>query len=74
MDSRETIRRWARTWREAGPVLEAIHRREVQEADNLKVLASLEDAFNHAAQSLGSRGPWSGMIEMQGYLAKLRRP
>ena len=47
MDEREMLHRWVETWRDAGPQLEAIRRREIQEADNLKVLAALEGAFNH---------------------------
>ena len=65
------IELWVRTWKEAGPRLEAICRREIQEADNLKVLASLEGAFNHALRTLPAR-PSSGMVEMQRLFAKLR--
>jgi hypothetical protein len=72
MDERETIRRWVETWQEAGPKLAAIRRREIREADNLKVLAMLELAFNHAARTLPPR-PSSGMVEMQKWLAKLAR-
>jgi len=71
MDERELIELWVRTWKEAGPRLEAIRRREIQEADNLKVLASLEGAFNHALRSMPPR-PSSGLVEMQKWLAKLR--
>jgi len=35
------MRRWVQTWEDAGPELEAIRRREIREADNLKVLAML---------------------------------
>jgi hypothetical protein len=71
MDEREQLRRWVENWKTAGPHLEAIRRREIQEADNLKVLALLEGAFNHALRSLPPR-PSSGMVEMQKWLAKLR--
>jgi hypothetical protein len=72
VDERELIRRWVRTWREAAPELEAIRRREVREADNLKVLESLEGAFNQAARTLPPR-PSSGMVQMQDWFARLRR-
>jgi hypothetical protein len=72
MEEREMIRRWVQTWREAGPVLDAIRCREIREADNLKVLASLEGAFNQALRTMPPR-PSSGMVEMQKWLAKLRR-
>lgn len=71
MDERETIERWVRTWKEAGPQLEAIRRREIPEADKLKALASLEGAFNHALRTLPPR-PSSGLVEMQAWLAKLQ--
>src|ERR1035438_1888922 len=50
MDERETLRR--------------IRRREIRDADNLKVLAMLESAFNHATRTLPPR-PSSGMVDMQ---------
>jgi hypothetical protein len=70
MDEREMIRRWVETWKQAGPELEAIRRREIAEADNLKVLAMLTSATN-AAVRLPAR-PASGLVEMQRHLAKLR--
>jgi len=72
MDEREMIRRWVETWREAGPQLEAIRRREIREADTREVLASLEGAFNHATRSMPPRES-SGMVEIQAWFAKLRR-
>ena len=72
MDPSEQLRRWVQTWKEAGPKLEAIRRREIREADNLKVLASLESAFNHAVRTMPLR-PSSGIVEMQKWFAKLRR-
>ncbi len=66
------IRRWVETWKQAGPELEAIHRREIREADNLKVLSALEGAFNHALRTRPPR-PSSGMVEMQEWFARLRR-
>ena len=72
MDEREMMRRWVETWKQAGPELEAIHRREVEQADNLHVLAILEPAFNHALSTLPPRAS-SGMVEMQDQFAKLPR-
>jgi len=68
----EMIRRYVETWREARPLLDAIRHKEIREADNLKVLAILEGAFNHALRTLPPR-PSSGMVEMQKRFAKLRR-
>jgi hypothetical protein len=72
MDEHELARRWVETWKEAGPQLDALRRREIREADNLQVLALLEGAFNHALHSLPPRES-SGMVEMQAWFAKLRR-
>jgi hypothetical protein len=72
MEEREMMRRWVEAWKEAGPALEAIRRREVREADNLKVLAMLEGAFNQALRTMPPR-PSSGLVEMQEWLAKLPR-
>ena len=72
MDEREMTRRWVQTWQAAGPELEAIRRREIAEADNLQVLALLEDAFNQALASVPPR-PSSGLVEMQRVFAKLVR-
>jgi hypothetical protein len=72
MEERDAVRRWVETWQAAGPELEAIRRREIREADNLKVLAILEGAFNHALQTLPPR-PTSGLVELHEWLAKLPR-
>ena len=71
MDERESMRRWVETWKEAGPALEAIRRREIREADNLQVLALLEEGFNHALRTLPARES-SGLVEMQSWFRKLR--
>jgi hypothetical protein len=73
MDERKDLRRWVRTWKDAGPELEAIRRREIREADNLEVLGILEEAFNHALATLPPR-PSSGMVEMQAWFRKVPRP
>jgi hypothetical protein len=59
-------------WKEAGPVLDAIRRQEIRQADNLQVLELLECAFNRAVRELPLR-PSSGLVEMQSWFAKLAR-
>jgi hypothetical protein len=71
MGQDDAVRRWVRTWEDARPRLEAIRRREIREADNLRVLAVLEGAFNQALQSQPPRCS-SGMVQMQQYFAKIR--
>src|SRR5260370_38024528 len=70
MDEREMIRRWVETWKRAGPELEAIRRKEIQEADNLKVLGSLDSAFNLALRQMPP-GEAFGSVELRGCVAKL---
>ena len=72
MDERETMRRWVETWKEAGPALEAIRRKEVEKINVLESLAALEDAFNYALRELPARQS-SGLVEMQNWFAKLQR-
>lgn len=67
------IRRWVETWKRAGPELEAIRREEVRNANNIEALDALEGLFNHATRTMPPRET-SGMVEMQKYFAKLRRP
>jgi len=66
------VRRWVQGWKDAGPELEEIRRREIREADNLQVLALLESAFSHAVRSMPPRAT-SGMVEMQAVFAKIPR-
>jgi hypothetical protein len=72
MDERELMAKWVRTWQAAAPELEAIRRREIRDADNSRVLATLAEAFNHAVRSRPPR-PSSGMVEMQRYFRRLPR-
>jgi hypothetical protein len=72
MDEREAMRRWVETWKQAGPELEAIRRREVKNLDTLETLAVLEGAFNHALRTLPPRAA-SGLVELHDWLAKLPR-
>jgi len=65
-------RRWAQTWKDAGPELQLIRLREIREEDNLESLRLLARAFNHATSAQPPSGS-SGLVEMQRYFAKLRR-
>jgi hypothetical protein len=72
MDEREAMRRWVETWKEAGPELEAILRKQLEQIDVQRELAVLEDAFNYAVRNARPE-PTSGLVEMQEWFAKLRR-
>jgi hypothetical protein len=72
MDEREAMRRWVETWKEAGPALEAILRKEIEKIDTLEELTALEGAFNYATRNVPPDST-SGLVEMQAWFAKLRR-
>jgi hypothetical protein len=72
MDEREPMRRWVETWKEAGPALEAILRKEIEKIDVHEELAALEGAFNYATRNVPPE-PTSGLVVMQEWLSKLRR-
>jgi hypothetical protein len=72
MDEREAMRRWVETWKQAGPELEAIRRKEVQELDTLETIACLEGAFNYAVRNVPPV-PQSGLVQLHEWLAKLPR-
>jgi len=71
MTDEEMLRKWAQTWKDAGPALEKIRLREVRDADNRLALEQLARSFNQATRQPARA--WSGLVEMQRHLAKLPR-
>ena len=72
MTEKESLRQWARTWKQFSSELERIRLREVRDENNLLSLRLLARAFNHAT-SIKPPGESSGLVEMQRHLAKLRQ-
>lgn len=72
MDDREKMRLWVENWKQTGPILEEIRRKEIRELDTRETIASLERAFNYATGNFAPRST-SGIAEMQDWFAKLRR-
>jgi hypothetical protein len=65
-------RAWAATWREAGPRLEAIRRRELRALDAFAAISLLcGDATYHEPPRAPSAT--SGLIDQQRWFARLRR-
>jgi len=66
----ELMRKWVQTWKEAGPWLEEVRRRDIENADT-----------QQAVRELFGMVPWphfqpkrtSGLVEQQAWFAKLRR-
>ncbi len=70
-EEREQMRRWVETWKQAGPELEAIRVRELQESDNRKAIRII---FGEGPMELScDPKPVSGLVEMQKWFAKLPR-
>jgi hypothetical protein len=72
MEERDALRRWVETWKQAGPELDAIPRKEIEKINVFESLAALEGACNYATRTLPPRDS-SGLVEMQKWFAKLRR-
>ncbi|MDH4063915.1 MAG: hypothetical protein OEW19_05910 [Acidobacteriota bacterium] len=66
-------RRWAKTWKEAAPRLEAIRRRELRELDAFAAVAHLCGPTDYTVPPRVPR-PTSGLIEQQRLFARLRKP
>jgi len=64
-------RRWVRAWREAGPALEAIRRRELLQLDAERALALLCGPADYHVAPLAPK-PTSGLIEQQSWFKKAR--
>lgn len=64
-------RAWVAAWREAGPRLEAIRRRELRELDTFTAISWLCGPTDYHEAPRAPR-PTSGLIEQQRLFAKLR--
>jgi hypothetical protein len=67
--TREQMRRWVETWKQAGPELEAIWEQELRSIDRQKVIGQLFqiDQFRYRKARRTS-----GLVEQQAWFAKLR--
>lgn len=66
-------RRWAKTWQEAGPRLDAIRHRELRELDTFTAISWLCGPADYH-QGARAPKPTSGLVEQQRLFARLRRP
>ena len=74
MESQEAadLKRWVQCWRDAGPRLIEIRRRELQKLDTQQALLQLADAFESCRLHATPR-PSSGLVEQQAWFQRLRR-
>ena len=69
----EAGRRWVAAWRTAGPELERIRRRELQQLDTRTTIALLCGPADYRVPPRAPK-PTSGLVEQQRWFAKLRKP
>lgn len=66
-------RAWVERWRNAGPRLEAIRRKELRELDGYAAIARLCGDADYQQAPRAPR-PTSGLVEQQRLFARMRRP
>lgn len=65
-------RRWVQAWKDAGPRLDAIRRRELRESDPYQAIASLCGPADYRVAPRAPK-PTSGLIEQQRLFSRGRR-
>lgn len=70
MDEGEKVRQWVKNWKEAGPKLDAIRRREIGEADKLKNAGAAGGRFQSGTANHTLLRPSSRTVQMRRWLAK----
>lgn len=65
-------RRWVQAWKDAGPRLDAIRRRELRESDPYQAIASLCGPADYHVAPRAPK-PTSGLIEQQRLFARGRQ-
>jgi hypothetical protein len=68
----EQGRRWVAAWRDAGPRLEAVRRRELRELDPVEAIAKLREPADYRVEPRAPK-PTSGLVEQQRVFARFRR-
>lgn len=63
-------RRWVKTWREAGPRLERVHRDELRRLDQQRAIALLCGEADYTVPPRAPR-PTSGLVEQQRWFMKM---
>ncbi len=70
---RDLLQRWVDTWRQAGPELDEVRRREIETADTQEAVRQL---FGTDDDPIDIPPPpaTSGLVEQQAWFAKMRAP
>jgi hypothetical protein len=73
MSEEALMRKWIETWREAGPELEAIRRRELEALTDEDVRVYVRDLFSGPYPFEVPPREGSGLVEQQRWFARLHR-
>ena len=65
-------KKWAETWKTAGPLLEKIRRDEIRKLDTFKTISHLLGPVDFSREPFVPK-PTSGLIEQQAWFKKFRR-
>ena len=68
---REQAKQWAEAWKQAGPELERIRRKEIRETDTFEALKAFLGPIDFSKEPFHPR-PSSGLVEQQASFAKAR--
>ena len=71
-EEKTLARKCLQAWREAAPVLDEIRREDIRNADTVKAVQLLDDAFDAAVWMTPLRET-SGLVEQQAIFARSRR-
>ena len=69
VQERELMRQWVETWKRAGPELEEIRRRDIENANTQQ---AVRDMFGIIPWKDFQPKPTSGLVEQQAWFTKLR--
>lgn len=64
-------RAYLKTWRENGPILQALRDKEIRAANTVEAIESFTTAFQKALRELPCR-PDSGLVKWQDLMRKMR--
>jgi hypothetical protein len=70
-ERRERERAYLKTWRENGPLLQALRDEEIRAANTVAAIQSFRTAFRKALRELPCR-PDSGLVAWQDLMRKMR--
>ncbi len=69
---RDEVAPWFERWRHVAPVLEEMRAQDIRQADTVRAMQLLDEAFESAVR-LNPPRPTSGLVEQQAIFSRSRR-